>query len=169
MPTRSRRARAATAIVAALVVVGCSSGDSDPDESSSTPGSVVADVDPSGDDGVPEEPEPSPAADTLSADECRPLLEARPRLVTLGNLLPVAEDQETVESMFGPGDLEAREADVALFRPHQDVQGEVFGTLRDGLDRLEQDIAAVREGRFDDRVGDYGLVSIVPVLVALGC
>lgn len=71
--------------------------------------------------------------------------------------------------MFGTDGLARVEANVALYRPYQDVGGEVFGSLRPGLDNLENDLAAIREGRLDERVGDYGLVAIVPVLEALGC
>ncbi len=97
------------------------------------------------------------------------MLEARPGLVGAANQFAVLEDPVVFAEAFDDAALDALQAKADLFRPYQDVQGEVFGTLREGLDKFEADIAAAREGRIEDLVGEYGFVAIAPVLVELGC
>ena len=58
---------------------------------------------------------------------------------------------------------------AALLRPYQDAEGEVFGTLREGLDNLEADIALARDQRLDERTGGYNVVAVATVLEAIGC
>ena len=162
------RGRVAAAVIASLILAtSCGSSDSD---ATDAPADDV-DVEPSGESTPdPQEPADTDSDDVATSDvDCQALLEARPGLVSAGNLLLVADDQETIDAMFGADGLDQVAADVALFRPYQDVEGEVFGTLRPGLDNLENDLAAIRDGRLDERVGDYGLVAIVPVLEAIGC
>ena len=79
------------------------------------------------------------------------------------------EEQEALELVFEFTTVEDLQADIAVLRPYQDVEGESFGSMRAGLDNLEADLAAYSEGRWDERVGDYPLVQVVEVFNALGC
>lgn len=55
--------------------------------------------------------------------------------------------------------LEAIEA----LRPIQDIEG-IFGSMREGLDNMEADVIAAREGRNADMGGEYNIVAMNAVV-----
>ncbi|MFN3218380.1 MAG: hypothetical protein ACE367_17950 [Acidimicrobiales bacterium] len=80
------------------------------------------------------------------------------------------DDPDVIDEALGEGGLAAMEEYVVLLRPHQDVEAEGgLGSLREGLDNLEADIAATRDGRIDERVGGYSATAVSAVLAAIGC
>ena len=66
------------------------------------------------------------------------------------------------------GDYEALLQAIEDLRPIQDIEG-LFGTMRQGLDNLEADVIAIQEGRYDDKVGEYGIVTMNAVVVEEIC
>lgn len=91
-------------------------------------------------------------------------------VVSSVNLFTVLDDPDVIDEALGEGGLAAMEEYVVLLRPHQDVEAEGgLGSLREGLDNLEADIAATRDGRIDERVGGYSATAVSAVLAAIGC
>lgn len=95
--------------------------------------------------------------------DCEVLLEARFGLQGRGQTLASMEDVDLIAETFPPAVLDEMDAQVDLLRPYQDVEG-VLGSPREGLDKLTADIAAVREGRLDDRVGGHGYATLNAML-----
>jgi hypothetical protein len=102
--------------------------------------------------------------------DCPALLEGRAAFVSSVNLFTVLDDPDVIDEALGEGGLAAMEDYIVLLRPHQDVEAEGgLGSLREGLDNLEADIAATRDGRIDERVGGYSATAVSAVLAAIGC
>ncbi len=106
----------------------------------------------------------APAADV----DCEALLVHRQVYVQVAGLMAVAEEPEPL-TILGAESFDAAEEAVAAFRPFQDVEPEVFGPLREGLDNMTADLPSARDGSFSGASGNYGSVRIIPVLEALGC
>ena len=108
--------------------------------------------------------EAAPPADV----DCDALLRHRQTYVQMAGQMGVAENGEPF-TLFSTADFDAVEAAVEAFRPYQDVEPEVFGPLREGLDNMTADLPSVRDGSFTGASGTYKSVAIIPVLEALGC
>ena len=148
----------------ALMAVACSSGDE-------TASETAADVDVAAQESADSSAEGTDAAtentDADAADgdapNCDVLLEARYGLQGRGQTLASMEDVDLIAETYPPAVLDEMDAQVELLRPYQDVEG-VLGAPREGLDKLSADIAAVREGRLDDRVGGHGYATLNAML-----
>ncbi len=117
-----------------------------------------------GGDETPAEQAAAPTADV----DCQALLAHRQVYVQVAGLMAVAEDPEPL-TILGAESFDAAEEAIEAFRPHQDVEPEVFGPLREGLDNLAADLPSARDGSFSGASGNYGSVRIIPVLEVLGC
>lgn len=157
-------------LVGVLVLFGaaCSSDTTDPSEDASE--AAVETTDDTGTESdAAAETETTDAAAAGGAD-CQALLEARAGYVTSVNLFTVLDDAEGIDLALGEDGLAAMEDYIVLLRPHQDVEAEGgLGSLREGLDNLEADIAAARDGRLDERVGGYSATAVSGVLAVIGC
>ncbi|MGB7817152.1 MAG: hypothetical protein WBL35_00235 [Ornithinibacter sp.] len=167
------RRRPLLALVAAslLVLGGCSGEDADSGATAAgepTSASLPATPD-SEDAGTQESGASSAAADGATDSECQALQEGYSGYVSTVNMFTVLDKPEAVDLGIGEAGFTTMEAYAALLRPHQDAQGEVFGTLREGLDNLEADIALARDQRLDERTGEYNVVAVATVLEAVGC
>ena len=165
MPGRSTRQVFAAALVGALLLVSAGCG---PDDAASTANgadvetsdestSSAASSDGNSDAG-------SPDAANASAADCQALNDGYQTYVTNANQLTVLDNQEVIDMAIGEAGLAQFEEYIALLRPHQDIEIETFGSLRAGLDNLESDIAAVREGRLDERVFGYNVFAVASVV-----
>lgn len=123
------------------------------------------------------ESSPSDDVSTAAAEEaapppadvdCEALLAHRQIYVQMSGQMGVAEGPEPF-AIFSSADFDAVEAAVEAFRPHQDVEPEVFGPLREGLDNMTADLPSARNGTFTGASGTYSSVAIIPVLEAVGC
>lgn len=101
--------------------------------------------------------------------DCVALLTHRMSYVQIAGTLGVHEEPSAPLEIHGESGFALAEEAIAAFRPYQDVQPEVFGPIREGLDNLENDIQAVRDGSFTGATGGYSSVAIAPVLATLGC
>jgi hypothetical protein len=165
-------------LIGVLVLFGaaCSSDTADPPEAASEDATEAA-VETTDDTGTDSDAaagtETSDATtDAAAADgaDCPALLEGRAAFVSSVNLFTVLDDPDVIDEALGEGGLAAMEEYIALLRPHQDVEAEGgLGSLREGLDNLEADIAATRDGRIDERVGGYSATAVSAVLAAIGC
>jgi hypothetical protein len=156
-------------LVGALIVAGCGSDDSGGDAGADDP---VAEVD-AGDDaptGTSEASETESTSADLGDVDCPALEEAALGIRDVGTQMTVLDDPEVLATMvFESTSVEQMQAYIGVMRQYQDVEGESFGTMRDGLDNLEADLAAYSDGRWDERVGEYPLVQVVEIFNELGC
>ena len=151
----------------ALAAVACSSGDDAVTESAA--GAEVAAQEAV--DGAVEETDAGSDTDTdidTGDVDCVALHQARTGIQGGAQNLSSMEDPASIAEFFPPATLDEIDGHIETLAPYQDVEG-VLGTTREGIDRLSADILAVREGRLDDRVGNYGLASINAMLGAIGC
>ena len=107
-------------------------------------------------------------SDDTEALDCEALDRARVGIQGTAQQLGFLEDPESIAEFFPPGALEEMEGHIETLAPYQDVEA-ALGSTREGMDNLTADIVAVREGRLDDRVGDYGLSAINAMLGEIGC
>lgn len=171
-PRPGRRLPLLALLAASLLVLGgCSGEDAGSGASAAgepTGSSLPATVDP--EDAGTAEGEASPAStDGATDSECRALQEGYSGYVSTVNMFTVLDKPEAVELGIGEAGFTTMEEYAALLRPYQDAEGEVFGTLREGLDNLEADIALARDQRLDERTGEYNVVAVATVLEAIGC
>ncbi len=112
----------------------------------------------------------APETQTAADVDCEPLFFNRGNYSTIAGGFTRSTTQAEAEEQqqrFTPTQM--REI-VDIYRPYQDVEGEVFGTLREGLDNLSADIDAFEAGTFAGPTGEsYKTASIAPVLQAIGC
>lgn len=166
MPGRSKRKVLAAALVGALLLVSAGCGS---DDVASTANG--ADIETSGEstsgaagsDGNSDAGTASDVAQASAAD-CQALNEGYQTYVGNANQLTVQDNQEAIDEWIGEAGLVKFEEYIALLRPHQDIEIDAFGSLRAGLDNLESDIAAVREGRIDERVFGYNVFAVASVV-----
>ena len=137
-------------MVLAFAAGACSSSDGEADASADVADTTAEASDPA------EKPDSSDAA--LSCDEAgEPAALLRGASGWVGQIV----DAETAELLGG--DYEAVLNAIETLRPIQDIDGS-FGPMRQGLDNLEADIMAIQEGRYGDKVGEYGTVAMNAVI-----
>lgn len=153
--------RLVAVLVAILLFAGACSSSTDSttaasDESSADTGSTdVAESDTSSDD------ESSSDDDSASfALTCDEVIE--PSNVIRGSHGWLQQISEENVADLAP-DYDRTLAAIEALRPIQDIDG-VLGTMREGLDNMEADLVAAREGRFDDMVGGYSVASMNAVI-----
>lgn len=75
--------------------------------------------------------------------------------------LPQIVDEEQMR-LFSV-DLDLVDEAIDGLRPIQDIDG-LFGTSREGLDNMATDIQALRDGQFDEKVGEYDVAGLTAVI-----
>ena len=160
MNLTTRRARFAflgLLVVMSLVGTACSSsdGDSAADDDLSAVVDTTSAAEASGSDG-------DDAGETPAGDfDCDLLGEHAAIIRGANGWVPQVDDAASFE-LIG-GDLDVVDAAIEGLRPIQDIDG-VFGPVREGLDNLSADIQAIRDGRYDEKVGVYMVAGINAVL-----
>jgi len=153
-PRRLRLCAALVAVAFVLFAAACSGSTEDTTAPNATDivGIGEADepqADPPSDAALTEAPEENAST---PAPDCDALSTAFQRLRGASLTLPTVEDESGLELLL---DIDVLLTELELFRPHQDVDAVPFGPIRDGLDNLEHDLIAAREGRFAEMTGDY--------------
>lgn len=166
MPGRSTRKFLAAALVGALLLVTAGCGSDDVASTANGADIETSDESISGAAGSDGSSDGGSAPDVAkaSAADCQALNEGYQRYVGNANQLTAQDTQEGIDKSIGEDGLVKFEEYIALLRPHQDIEIEAFGSLRAGLDNLESDIAAVREGRADERVFGYNVFAVASVV-----
>lgn len=168
--------RLATVLTAmALGLAACSSG-SDPGSEVAIEGDEIVAVDSAEESsGSDESSETSTAGAATEAPtdadlDCEPLYFNRGDYSTVAGAFTRSTTQAEAEAALAEITTAEMREFVDIYRPYQDVEGEVFGTLREGLDNLSVDIDAFEAGTFTGPTGEsYKTASIAPVLQAIGC
>lgn len=146
-----RLIRSSILLAVAFAASACSSGSGEGEVTSAAGGQDVTETaaDPQGDE---------PAGDfAISCEEAgEAAMIVRASALTMGQLN--TENEDLIEL-----DYDALLAAIEVLRPIQDVDG-IFGPMRDNLDNLEADVAVLREQRYDDTVGDYGVATMNAVI-----
>lgn len=77
-----------------------------------------------------------------------------------GWLSSISDESGMVDGLGEPRNFQPLLDAIEALRPFQDLETDGFGTMRETLDGLASDIAAVQEGRFADNAGTAGVVVI---------
>jgi len=153
-------------LVVALSLFGAACSSSNGDDAASPDSSdVEADAssdEESGDLGDDE-------GESSSGDfDCDLLAEYAATIRGAGGWVPQVVDQETFEAVDGLENLDKVDAAIEGLRPIQDIDG-LFGPVREGLDNLATDVQAIRESRYDAKVGDYNVAGLNAVIADEVC
>ncbi len=170
-PISSRRTTtyALFGVLAALSLTAatCSSTDADDSDDGSPTIDIGSGVDVGSGVDIGDEPVvPADDDDSVAATgdvDCDQLGAHAALIRGAGGSIPQIVDDETLELFEGDKYFDEIDAAVEGLRPIQDIDG-VFGTVRQGLDNLAADVQAIREGRYDDKVGAYNTAGIGAVL-----
>lgn len=143
-----------------LAASACSSGDDDT-AGDSTDETAAATADGTADTDDEPESEGNEESEGGSALSCADAEEASAWIRGANQAMVQISDAGTDE-LFGL-DYDEILGAIETLRAIQDIDG-IFGTMRPGLDNMEADIAAIQEGRYDDKVGEYGVIAMNGVI-----